>query len=99
MREIIRVTGNESKPRPQSLQHEDMKQPIKTVQCTPTLLHTPYNAFSVKYLRWRCLNSLDPLRELGRRDCVPGALDNGPRREKRHSRREYAIHPRVQCRQ
>ena len=45
------------------------------------------------------MNGLGSLRELGLRDCVPGTLDNDRKREKRHSRREYAIHPGVQCRQ
>ena len=42
----IRETGNEGKPRPQPLQHEDMNQPFQTVQCTPTIPHAPY--FPVK---------------------------------------------------
>ena len=38
----IGETGNEGKPRPQPLQHEDMNQPFQTVECTPTIPHTPY---------------------------------------------------------
>ena len=98
-RVYIGETGNEGKPRPQPLQREDMKQPFQTVQCSLTIPHTRYNSVSVRYVSWRCLNGLGPIRELDLRDCVPGTLDNGRRREKRHNRREYAIHPRVQCRQ
>ena len=94
-RVYIGETGNEGKPRPQPLQREEMNQSFQTVQCTFTIPHTPYISFSEKYLSWRCLNGLGPLRELSIRDCVPGTLDNGQRREKRHRRREYAIHARV----
>ena len=77
MREInqsihIGETGNEGKPRPQPLQHEDMNQPFQTVYCTPTKPHTPHIFFSVKRISLRCLNGLGLLRELGPRDRVPG---------------------------
>ena len=91
--------GNEVKPRPRPLQHEDMTHPFQTVQCALTIPHIPHIFVSVKYLSWRCLNGQGPWRELGLRECVPGTLDNGRRREKRRSRRDYAIHPRVQRRQ
>ena len=70
-------TENEGKPRPQPLQREDMKQPLQTVQCTPTITHAPHISFSVKYLSWGCLNGLGPLRELGLRDCVPATAEGG----------------------
>ena len=38
----IGETGYEGKPRPRPLQHEDVNQPFQTVQCTPTIPHTPY---------------------------------------------------------
>ena len=84
---------------PQPPQHEHINQPCQMVQCTRIIPHTPRLSFSVKYICWRRLNGVGPFRELGLRDCAPGTLDNGRKREKRHSRREYAIHPRVQCRQ
>ena len=47
MREIKQSTyigesGNEDKPKPQPLQHEDMNQPFQTVQIAPTIPHTPF---------------------------------------------------------
>ena len=86
-------TENEDKPRPQPLQHEDINQPFQTVQCTPTITHTPYISFFENYLSWRFLNGLEPSREFGLRDCIPGTLDNGRRREKRRSRRELRYSP------
>ena len=99
MREISRAyieeTGNEGKPGPQPLQHEDMNQPFQTVQCTPSIPHPLCISFSATNLNWGRPNGLGSLRELGPQDCVPDTLDNGRRREKRHRRREYAIHPKV----
>ena len=82
MREInqsihIGETGNEGKPRPQPLQHEDMNQLFQTIQRTPTIPHTPHISFSVKDPSSRCLNGLGPLRKLDFRDGVPDTLDNG----------------------
>ena len=37
--------GNEGKPRPLPLPHEDMNQPFQTVQFTPTIPHTLYISF------------------------------------------------------
>ena len=99
MREIWRVyigeTGNKGKPRRQPLQHENMNQPtISNGSMHPR--NTPHPVyFPFWKISWRWLNGLGPSRELVLRDCVPGTLDNGWRRDKRHGRREYAIHPRV----